>query len=118
MCAAVFPFVLLCVLIPEWLLSWFGPEFRSGATALVILALGQFVNVATGSVATLLAMTHNETAIRNAHFVSVIVNLAAALVLIPTLGILGAAAASAIALALANLLLAVAVRKRLGIRTL
>ncbi len=41
------PAFLLFVLAPEWVLGIVGPGFASGVGTLTILALGQFVNVAT-----------------------------------------------------------------------
>ena len=56
---ALFPTFILLV-YPEWVMSLYGYEFISGAPILIVLAIGQFVNVASGSVAYLLIMTGNE----------------------------------------------------------
>ncbi len=59
MCAAT-PMLLLLIFFPSFALSLFGRDFSVGAPALQILALGQFVNAATGSVGFLLMMTGHE----------------------------------------------------------
>lgn len=57
---AAAPMLLLLIFFPSLALSLFGRDFSVGAPALQILALGQFVNAATGSVGFLLMMTGNE----------------------------------------------------------
>ena len=42
------PVLLILLFFPSPVMALFGSEFRSGATVLSILALGQFVNVSTG----------------------------------------------------------------------
>jgi O-antigen/teichoic acid export membrane protein len=51
------PVLLTFVFVPGFVMGLFGPEFEVGASVLVILALGQFVNVSTGSVGFVLIMT-------------------------------------------------------------
>lgn len=99
----------------EPVLYWFGPEFVLAKGSLIVLALGQLVNVGTGSVGYLLMMTghHNQCA-----FVfgcSALVNLGLNLILIPTWGILGAAIATALSMMLWNIWLNFLVVKYLGV---
>ena len=112
------PALLLFLLIPEWVLSIFGEQFRQGATVLMILAVGQFVNVATGSVGYLLMMSGNERVMRNnllfCAFSGVLLNLW----LIPQYGILGGAVATASILSIQNLIAMILVWKKLNIMTL
>ncbi|MFT5718160.1 MAG: O-antigen/teichoic acid export membrane protein, partial [Oleiphilaceae bacterium] len=103
---------------PAWLMSFFGEEFRVASTALVILALGQFVNIATGSVGYLLSMTGLERKVRDNAFFSAIIGVTLGFVLIPIYGLLGASVATAIAIASQNLLGVYQVRKHLGFNTL
>ncbi|WP_169709453.1 lipopolysaccharide biosynthesis protein [Deferrisoma camini] len=51
------PILSILAFFPEQVLGLFGKDFASGAVALTILAAGQFVNAATGSVGYLLMMT-------------------------------------------------------------
>lgn len=115
--AAGFP-LLLFLLFPGWIMSIFGPQFVSGKLALAILSVGQFVNIVTGSVGFVLMMSGHETVMRNVIAFSAAINLFCNAVLIPTMGLLGAAIAGAIALSLQNLLATVMVWRLLGIWTL
>lgn len=92
----------------------FGTSYAGGYGALAILALGQFANALFGPVALILNMTGNERLTLIGVTLSVVVNAALNIVLIPRLGILGAAIATAASLFLWNLLLAVALKQRTG----
>ena len=113
-----FPALLLMLLFPQWLMGLFGPEFREAGFALTILALGQFINVATGSVGYLLMMTGKERTLRNNVMITSALSLTLGLILIPVLGVNGAAITSAIAAATSNLLSWYQVKKKLGINTI
>jgi O-antigen/teichoic acid export membrane protein len=110
-----FPLCLVEILFGRDLLGLFGPGFSSGATALAILALGQLVNVSTGTVAGVLAIIGRT---RLSVFDSVLflaLSVGLDLLLIPRWSILGAAVANASALAAVNLLRIVQVRQALAI---
>lgn len=116
--ALAVPPILLFIIFGEALLGWvFGDAFRAGALALALLAGGQLVNAAMGSVGMLLNMTgHEKDTMRGvawAAVANVIMNLA----LVPPFGMAGAAAASVITLIMWNITLAVFVKRRLGITT-
>ncbi len=89
------PLLLLCFIMPEWLLSLFGPRFPAAATALRILAAGQLFNLATGAIGSVLIMTGHE----RLSMIYSLVAVAAAAALMPlfgpTLGLTGAALVSA-----------------------
>lgn len=112
------PALSLMLFFPEWIMSFFGEEFRKASTALMILALGQFVNVATGSVGYLLSMTGHEKSVRNNAFFSAIIGIGLGILLIPEYGLLGASISTAIGIASQNLLGVYQVKKHLGINTL
>lgn len=112
------PLVLLFLFMPRTVLSIFGPAFAAGGTALVILAVGQFVNVTTGSVGYLLMMTGNEKDMRNITVGVAVLNVALNWILVPRFGIEGAAVATGTSLALTNLVAAFVVYRRLSIVTL
>jgi O-antigen/teichoic acid export membrane protein len=118
MLLAAVPALALMLLFPEWLMSFFGEEFRVASTALVILALGQFVNIATGSVGYLLSMTGLERKVRDNAFLSALIGVTLGFLLIPSYGLLGASIATAVAIASQNLLGVYQVRKHLGFNTL
>ena len=112
------PLLLILILFPGFILALFGPEFRAGAPILALLALGQFVNVATGSVAYLLMMSGHEKLLRNRAIFMSVFCLALNILLIPHWGILGAAIATAVCVAMTNLIAAYLVWSKLGIITL
>lgn len=116
--AGILPLALVFLLLPTTVLTIFGPEFAVGGTALVILTVGQFVNVATGSVGYLLMMTGNEKDMRNITAGVAVLNVVLNLVLVPRFGIEGAAVATGTSLALTNLVAAYVVYRRLSIVTL
>ncbi|TYT69738.1 flippase [Microcystis aeruginosa] len=99
------------------ILQLFGAEFIQGQTALIILSIGYLVNALTGSVGLLLNMT------RHAKFSAATVAFAALLnvclnwLLIPKWGVNGAATATAISMIVGNVINAIWVRQKLGIKS-
>lgn len=91
------PFLLTTVIAPRKLLVVvFGELFSTGSSALVILMLGQSINLATGAVGWLLMMTGKQRQwliITSAFFM---VSILAGIVLTPRLGLVGAAIATTI----------------------
>jgi len=103
------PFLLLLLFFSHDLLTLFGNEFLLGKDALVILIIGQIINVITGPVYYMLIMSgRSRVALFNSLvfcFIGIILNLT----LIPKYGILGAAIANAVSVALSNLIMLVQV---------
>ena len=112
------PIVAFLVIFPEWVMSLFGEGFIEGALFLQIIVIGQFINVATGSVGNLLMMSGHEKDLRNAVLMSGPVALVLAFTLIPVFGGMGSAIATAVAVGMQNLVAVWFVRKRLGFNTL
>jgi O-antigen/teichoic acid export membrane protein len=108
------PVYLLFVIAPLAVLRLFGAEFETGATCLRILATGQLVNVATGSVGLLLVMSGHERAFRNVVVAALALNIVLNAILAPRFGIEGAAIATAAGVILQNVAAAIAVKRRLG----
>jgi O-antigen/teichoic acid export membrane protein len=96
-----------------WLMSIFGQDFIQGAVYLKILALGQMINVGTGSVVTLLIMSDNEKLHQRNIIIIAIFTVLLAFLLIPRFGALGAAITTASAMAVQNLLSFYYVRRTL-----
>jgi O-antigen/teichoic acid export membrane protein len=115
---AAAPAILVLVLVPDLILQIFGPQFSDGTGPLRILALGQLVNVATGSVGVLLVMTGHEKLMRNIVAASAALNLLGNLVLVPRYGAIGAATSTAFSLAFMNIVSWLMVRKKLHIDVL
>ncbi len=103
------------VLFGRWVLLLFGPKFTIGQTALILLSLGQLVNIVAGPVAGLLTMTGHERDVVMGVGVGSGANLVLSLALIPLWGINGAACAAAASLILWNLILVRFVRQRLAL---
>lgn len=114
----VLPIVIVIVAFPGPILAVFGPEFRVGRPALIAVALGQFANVATGSVGYLLAMSGNQRAFRNTLAAGAALFIALNLLLIPPYGMTGAGIAFGSAITAQNLLQTVVVRRKLGVLVL
>jgi O-antigen/teichoic acid export membrane protein len=84
----------------HYLLGLFGPGFQIAWPALMVLAAGQLVNVMMGTSGYLLIMTRHDRAVAVIFACAAVVNVVGSVIMIPILGILGAAIASATALAL------------------
>ena len=115
---AASPLILICVFKANWVMNMFGPDFAEGATLLAILAIGQFINVLTGSVGFLLMMSGNEKSQRNNLIFSAILHILLCMILIPLMGSLGAAISTATTMSVTNLIAAFLVYKKLNIITL
>jgi O-antigen/teichoic acid export membrane protein len=111
-CAA--PVFLFFLFAPEFVMSAFGSDFASGGVALQILSVGQFVNVAAGSVGVLLVMSGHEREYRNTQIIAACVVLVLNVILIPSYGAVGAAIAAASALIVQNISFGYFVWARLG----
>lgn len=109
------PLALALALFSEQFLALFGAEFSDGAWALRLLCLGQLINAAAGSTGTLLIMTGLEREAARAAGMAALLNLLLNLLLIPPLGLIGAALATSASLVLNNLLMLVAIQRHLGL---
>lgn len=112
------PLLLMFLLMPGWIMGMFGAYFVKGRVVLSILAVGQFINVATGSVGYLLMMSGNEQLLRNNIIFTALLNICLNTILIYKLGILGAAVATALSLSIMNLISTWLVYRKLAILTL
>jgi len=108
----------LFVIFPEWVMSWFGGSYSTGAGPLTILAIGQYVNVVCGSVGYLLTMTGKEKTLRNIILVSAAVNIVLNLFFVQLFGMLGVSYATAISIILWNIWALCEVKKHLGFWTI
>ena len=115
MIAFAAPVSLFFIALPEFVMGLFGEDFVSGALILQILSIGQFVNVAAGSVGVLLVMSGHEREYRNVQIATACVVIALSVLLIPTRGAVGAAIAVASAQVLQNILFGYFVWSKLGL---
>jgi O-antigen/teichoic acid export membrane protein len=91
------------ILLSEDILRLSGEEFIAGSTALIIIAAGQILNAATGSVGLLNIMRGKSKIDFYANMIALTFNISLNLVLIPNYGIIGAALATAISYSSRNL---------------
>lgn len=108
------PIFLCFFFFPEFVMGFFGEEFKAGANVLIILSLGQVSNVATGSVLLLLSMTGHERYVLISSALATTAMLLLCLTLIPLFGVEGAAVAYSIALSAQMILCTYYVYKTLG----
>lgn len=96
------PAFLVQVLFGHWLLSLFGEEFTAAYTALVILAIGQMVNYASGVTVDIIRMIGRSGLMLANTVFDVTSYVLLNLILIPRYGLEGAALAAALQLASSN----------------
>jgi O-antigen/teichoic acid export membrane protein len=110
------PLFLTFMIFAGPLLSIFGSDFTTGATSLMILAIGMLVYTGTGVGATILDMTdHPKVNSANSAFL-VLVSISFDVLFIPRWGVIGAAAASALATVLVNIIALVEVYILVGMQ--
>ncbi len=106
----------IMLLIAGWpLLALFGYQFTHGYPLLFILIIGVIARASVGPCESLLSMSGNQNICALLYALALIVNVLLNLVLIPLLGLSGAAIATACAMATEAATLSYAVRLRLGI---
>lgn len=115
---AALPFALPMIFFGRPIIDFvYGAAYvESVVIPLSILAVGQVINVAFGSVGLFLTMTGHEGDTLKGQIFAIIANIAAALVLIPLLGAVGAAAAAVLGLLIWNIVLAFKFAQRLKLR--
>jgi O-antigen/teichoic acid export membrane protein len=118
MAVAAAPFLAVFMLAPKWIMGIFGAPFEKGAILLCILAIGHYINVATGSVGHLLIMCGYERTLSRIAGVNAAICLGLNMLLIPPFGAAGAAVATAATMIAQNLMALLSVQRHLGISTL
>ncbi len=100
----VFPLLLVLVTFPSTTLQLlFGKAYQNGAIALIIMATGQLINLATGSVAPLHIMQGYQKRWVSILFVSLLATIVLNWWWIPIWGLTGAALGNAIGISIANI---------------
>ncbi len=108
-------YVLLAWYAPT-VLSWLGPGFAEGRSSMVVLCLGSLVVLAAGNIQSLLLMSGRTGWGAVNKLVVVAFNLVGNLLLVPHIGIVGAALTWAASMALDSLLAVLQVRRFTGVR--
>jgi O-antigen/teichoic acid export membrane protein len=113
-----FLFLSLFVFLGQWLLGFWGAEFQEAYWILVILAIGQFFNMATGCAGALLSMCGFEKILGHISLATVILNITLNFLLITNYGALGAATATAVTITLSNVVKVIFAKRKTGVLTL
>ncbi len=111
------PIFLLILIYPDSIMSIFGNDFKGGTSALLLLAIGQFVVILVGPVGMLLAMTGNESIIKKSSLISALICILICIFFIPDYGIIGAAFAGMISVSFSSFMNLYYVNKKLNIFT-
>jgi O-antigen/teichoic acid export membrane protein len=112
------PIIFLLILFGKFAIEIiFGTDYLEAYPILVILCLGQLVNVLMGSVGVVLSMTGNEKSALKSLSMSLILNLVLLATLVPLYGSIGAAIAVSASLICWNVLMAIKVKKLTGLTT-
>jgi O-antigen/teichoic acid export membrane protein len=110
-------FVGALILLSNFILGLFGPEFLAARTPMIILGIGQLFNAGTGVVISLLIVTGQHKTATKVYGVSAGLYLILAFLGIRVFGLVGAAVATAMIMALWNIWLSVLAYRRLGLHT-
>ena len=95
----------------------YGHYYRDGATALVLLSLGQFVNVWAGSCGIVLVMTGNQALMMLISIACGVINISAAVLVVDRYGLNGVAAVAAATMILQNGLMLMSSKRKTGMWT-
>jgi len=108
------PIILWIIFFSKGILTFFGEEFIAGKNLLVILAITQLINIATGPCGVMMNMTNHEKIAMINGLIIAGLNLIFNFIFIPLYGILGSALASALAIGIVNIITVVEVHFLIG----
>jgi len=109
------PILLGLVVLGRFLLAGlYGPDFAAAFPAMLILVSGQFVHSVSGLTGSFMNMTGEQMVLSRVKTVAALANLGLGLLLIPAMGMLGAALAAAFCNAAWNLYVLYWIRKKYG----
>jgi O-antigen/teichoic acid export membrane protein len=109
------PIFITILFFPDTIMKFFGQAYTIGSTALVILALGQMINVFVGANGPILSMCGHEKLLLINNISMAIINVSFNAILIPKIGILGAALSTGTSIAIINIIKVFEVKFLLGI---
>lgn len=102
----------------KFILSIWGQEFVPSYWILIIITVGQFFNISTGSTGVILMMTGHEKIISKITVISLVLNLIMNYVLIPKYGAAGAATATAGTVIVENVIKVIVLKNKTNISTI
>lgn len=102
----------------DLLLGMFGPEYIEAKSIMLVLAVGQALNISAGPSASILNVSGHQKAYMHLVLVCIAISAAALALVIPAYGVMGAAIVSATMLIGMNIALGVMIYRKTGIRIL
>jgi O-antigen/teichoic acid export membrane protein len=108
------PIAMAMFFFADFIMSFFGENYTEGAILLSVFAIGQYINVATGSVGFLLTMSGHEKDYRRITLFVGPLTIILSYFMIIEFGALGAAIAASVGLSIQNIGALFIVKKRLG----
>ena len=112
------PVALALAVFGNWILGWFGPQFKAGYPVLLVLIAGKTFDAITGNVGLVMTMGGFERVVARTRAIGLILTAAICLLLVPRCGALGSAIGCATALIAWNSILVIQLYRRLGIVTM
>ena len=109
---------LIFFLLGDSILSLWGDDFIEAYPILIILCIGQFVNISTGCSGLLLTMTGNEKVHGYISFVSLFCNIFLNIILIKSYGATGAAIATMLTVSSENIIKLIFAKQKTGVSIL
>lgn len=100
----------------DLIVIFFGDEYEQAYIVMMILCIGQFVNVLSGSVGLILNMTRNERSALVSSIIALIINIVTLYTLTPIYGAIGAAISLAISIVAINAINSYQVIKKLELK--
>lgn len=86
-----FPFFIVAIFFPNFVLGFFGEEFKEVAGIMIILLCGQIINTVLGPTGVVLQLSGHQKRFKNIVLISAVMSIALNYILIPLYGIMGAA---------------------------
>jgi O-antigen/teichoic acid export membrane protein len=113
----VTPIILIICLYSDLIIQLFGSEYTEASLLFIILAIGQYINVLTGSVGYILNMSGHYKDFMKLYVFGGICTLILSIILTNIFSVIGAAIATSIGLISFNLAAVCVVKRRLGFWT-
>ncbi len=111
------PLAILLIIFGKLYLNIFGPEYLPGYPGLILLTMAEIVNLATGLSSFLLTLTTHEKVAAWITLTGLAFNFLIGFLLIPRLGLVGAAVAEMSSVIIRNVALSYATYKLMGVNT-
>jgi O-antigen/teichoic acid export membrane protein len=107
--------MILLIFGKFFILFLYGKDFTPVYWAMFIIIIGQFVNAISGSTGIFMNMTGHQKVFSNIMIISALFNICFSIILIPKIGIFGAALSGTISLILWNVITLVYMKRKYGL---